>query len=397
MSNYTTINNHTDDGMSYQTGRGNDDYYNILYAYTLPSDNSRFVRWSFAYDFVLDTDESGFSSMKVSAYVSIAFGVLVILQSSLINKRRTNFVRFASNMSAACSIIFAIMYLISSYQVNRRKTALAWDFCAYGVCSLGIQFTDAYTFLNRYRAVTRISKWKLWFTHFYIVFVIVLPNYSTVFFLPLFLDMNSTVGAYFGLYAFIIILWVTIGYNLYFTLEFIYLAHDLNKKQNAFTENLSALKWIIYKSLIHCTTSSIANITVYWYLPFDAIIFNMVMVFGIHFLFNYKIEHLWLVIRIIDSKILTRKNSSLITPPMDLITMPVAPSLKNALGMHIYVYIYICMYIYIYIYIFIYICVYVYKYICRFIYVHVNIGVLRRNSWGNNARPTQIVPNFKEV
>jgi hypothetical protein len=216
-------------------------------------------------------------------------------------------VRFASDVSAACAVIFSVMYLISSYHVNRTKTALAWDFCAYGICSLGIQLTDAYTFLNRYRAVTQISKWKLWLTHLYIVLVIVLPNYSTVFFLPLFLDMNSTFGAYFGLYVFIIVLWGTIGYNLYFTAEFLYLAHHLNKKQEAFTDNLNVLKWITYKSLIHCATSSIANLLLYWYLSFDAIMFNMVIVFGIHFLFNYKIENSFVV-----TKIHTHRRNSLI-------------------------------------------------------------------------------------
>jgi hypothetical protein len=294
---------------AYDVG-GTDDYFKITYAYTIPSDNSRFVRWSFVYDFGLDTNASGFSSMKVSAYISIAFGVLVILQSFMMNKRRTNFVRFASDMSAACSIIFAVIYLISSYQLNRTKTALAWDFCASGICSLGIQLTDAYTFLSRCKAVTKFPKWKLYFTHIYIVLVIVLPNYSTLFFLPLFLDMNSTIGAYFGQYAFMIVLWGTIGYNLYFTAEFLYLAHDLNKKQTPFTENQNGLKCIIYKNLVHCATSSIANIILYYYSPFNVIMFNMVIVFGIHFLFNYKIENSCVVTRVLDSKMLQTSKSS---------------------------------------------------------------------------------------
>jgi hypothetical protein len=284
-----------------------DDWNNFTYAYTIPSDNFRFVQWSTVYNFNQDTDASGFSSMKVSAYVSIAFGVLVLIHSFMMNKEKgMNFVRFASEISAACSVIFAVMYLISSYRLNRTKTALAWDFCAYGICSLGIQLSDAFTFLNRYRAVTKISNWKLWATQIYIVFVMVLPSYSTVLFLPLFLDMNSNVGAYYGLYTYIIVLWGTIGYNLYFTLEFLKLAHELNKKQRGFT-HINTLQWVIYKNLIHCATSSFANIMVYFVLCFDAIMYNMVIVFGIHFLFNYKIENSFMVTRIFDYKKLSSK------------------------------------------------------------------------------------------
>lgn len=288
---------------AYDVGLGTGDF-------VIPSDNSRFVRWSFVYDFRLDTNSSGFSSMKVTAYISIVFGVLVIFQSFMMNKRRMNFVRFASDMSAACSVIFAVMYLISSYQLNRTKTALAWDFCARGICSLGIQLTDAYTFLNRCKAVTKFPNWKLYFTHIYIVLIIVLPNYSTLLFLPLFLDMNSTIGAYFGLYALGIVLWGTISYNLYFTAEFLYLAHDLSKKQTPFTENQNGLKFIIYKSLVHCVTSSIGNIVLYYYSPFNVIMFNMVIVFGIHFLFNYKIENSCVVTRVLDSKMLWTSKSN---------------------------------------------------------------------------------------
>jgi hypothetical protein len=122
--------------------------------------------------------------------------------------------------------------------------------------------------------------------------------------------MNSTVGASFGLYAFMIVLWSTISYNLYFTAEFLYLAHDLNKKQTPFTENQNGLKFIIYKSLVHCATSSIANIILYYYPPFNVIMFNMVIVFGIHFLFNYKIENSCVVTRVLDSQMFRTSRSS---------------------------------------------------------------------------------------
>jgi hypothetical protein len=107
LSNYT-MSNHTDDGMNHYGG--SDDYYHINYVYSLPTDNSRFVRWSFIYDFNLGINASGFSSIKVSAYISIAFGIIVLIQSFMMNQgKKMNFVRFASEFSAACSIVFAVM------------------------------------------------------------------------------------------------------------------------------------------------------------------------------------------------------------------------------------------------------------------------------------------------
>jgi hypothetical protein len=316
MSNNTTMNNQTDDYRNRDIDE-HDDYY-IRYAYNLPSDNSRFVSWNSHHDFTRDITATGGSLMRVWAYISIAFGVLVLIHSFIINRRRMHFVRIASDVSAASCAVYGIMYLTSSYRPNRTKTCIAWDLCAYGLCSLGIQLSDAYIFLNRYRAVTKVSDWKLWATHFYIILVTIIPYYSAVFLLPFFIDMNSALGLLIYNRTLIVDIWGTVLFNVFYTFEFLHLAYKLNKKQKNFSKETTNIKWIIYKSLIHCSTSSIANIrkkrkvefnhtSPTFHVIYSTFLFNIILVCGIHFLFNYKIENSCLVKR--RSKRNIRKSS----------------------------------------------------------------------------------------
>lgn len=257
----------------------------IIYSYTLESDNLRYIRWQSVTDFSSFQDVSYWT-----AYTSIIFGVLVLIHSSIINKKRLNSVRLASDLSACFSIVYGALFLISAYRPNKTKTAIAWDLLSYGLCTCGIQLCDAYLFINRYRAVAKVSNLERWTTHAYISFVIVLPYYSTLTFLPLFIDMNEEASVNLETTLLEINSLGTIIYNLYFTALFSYLADSFTRKVKS-----RLLKWIIIKSLFHCVTSSIANILVdtsaiFNTFYFDSNMYNIMIVFGIHFLFNYKIE-----------------------------------------------------------------------------------------------------------
>lgn len=284
----TTLNTTQVQGMSNYTDDGG-----IVYSYTLESDNSRYVLWSL----VLNFSELTYVSFWV-AYASIIFGGLVLLHSYIINKRNMNFVRFVADMSAFCSIIFAMTFLVSAIRPNKTKTAIAWDLFATGFCTIGIQLCDAYLFFNRYRAVAvnKMSKEHQRGTHLYIILVIVLPYYSTVTFLPLFADMNNNVVFIdFGKYVYIINTWGTILYDVYFTVLFSYLAYICIQKSNSFARRSNDVEWIIFKSLCHCVTSTVANALIYFSetyttFLFDSSMYNIMIVFGIHFFFNFKIE-----------------------------------------------------------------------------------------------------------
>lgn len=259
----------------------------IRYSYTLKSDNSRYVLWSSVYDFSLLTDKSYWT-----AYASIMFGGLVLIHSSIINKRNMNFVRFVSDLSALCSILFAVIFLISAYRPNRTKTAIAWDLFGCGLCTLGIQLCDVYMFVNRYKAIAKISNLQRWAVHTYIFLVIVLPYYSTMTFLPLFVDMNTAYLIAFIDEVFTLQIWGTIAQNIYFTFVFSYLGYNFIQKRKHSSLGSDNFKWIVIKSLIHCVTSSVANALVYTWSDFffGPNMYNILIVFGIHFLFNYKVE-----------------------------------------------------------------------------------------------------------
>jgi hypothetical protein len=276
-----------------------DNYSNsdgIIYSYNLKSDSSSYVMFSLVLDFSLLT----YASYWV-AYASIVFGSLVLVHSTIINKRNMNFVRFVSDISAFFSIVYAIMFLISAYRPNKTKTAIAWDLCSIGLCQIAIQMCDSYLFVNRYRKIRRMSNLERWVTHIYIFIVIVLPYHTAIIFLPFAVDMNSDnarlVGDGFRSKLRQIEMWGTIVYNTYFTLVFSYIGYTFVKSTN---RRSNSLKWIIIKSLCHCVTSSIATTLVYFsYVNgnffFDYNMYNMMIVFGIHFLFNFKIEDTYFV------------------------------------------------------------------------------------------------------
>lgn len=203
------------------------------------------------------------------------------------------FCRFVSDSAACCCIGQAATYLISAHRQNLTKTAICWNLFGNGVFGDGMQLLDTLLFISRYRAVTTMSNLKLWLTCLWIGIVILLPYYSTVTFLPLFINTNAVPE--FNTYAFFVTSFGTILYNVYYTYEFTVLMYGYIK--NMITHS-DTLKMIVIKSLIHCITSSIANSLLYCsgtYLTFyfDSMIFNMMILSGIHFLFNFKIESMF--------------------------------------------------------------------------------------------------------
>jgi hypothetical protein len=270
----------------------NTDESGILYSYTLKSDNSRYVIWSLETDFSLLSFESYWI-----AYAAIIFGGLVLIHSYIINMgRKMNAVRLLSDLAALFCVVYAGLFLLSANQQNKTKTAIALDLCGYGLIGIGIQLCDAYMFVNRYRAITKISKLKQWVTHIYIIFIMITPYYSIYTFLPLFVDMNLQPDPVNAIY--VLNSWVTIGYNLYFTYEFSRIGYHFIQKSKQLNSNSSTskgLKRIVILSLCHCLTSSVANALIYFSdtfqtFYFDSSMYNLMLVFGIHFFFNFKIE-----------------------------------------------------------------------------------------------------------
>jgi hypothetical protein len=109
-------------------------------------------------------------------------------------------------------------------------------------------------------------------------------------FVPFFYDTNSL--SFLAVYSITlqIQLWGVIAYNFYFTVEFTYILKKMYTGSTVQGISVRKAKILATKSIIHCFTSSIANI-LYVYVPDNGgRLYNIIILAGIHFLFNFKIE-----------------------------------------------------------------------------------------------------------
>jgi hypothetical protein len=135
-----------------------------------------------------------------------------------------------------------------------------------------------------------MSNWKKIGIQIYIWVMLVILWLPAYFIVPFFYDVNSvpfqdvyTITVQLQLFA-------AIAYNFYFTIEFGLILKSIYSKSTIQGASLKKAKIIAIKSIIHCVTSSVANV-VYVYVPVlgDAL-YNVLIIAGIHFLFNYKLE-----------------------------------------------------------------------------------------------------------
>jgi hypothetical protein len=79
-------------------------------------------------------------------------------------------------------------------------------------------------------------------------------------------------------------------YMVFFTFEFSLVLYRFYHTSSINSSVLKEHKVIAIKSILHCFTSTIGNI-LYVYIPiFGPLLYNIVIIAGIHFLFNFKIE-----------------------------------------------------------------------------------------------------------
>jgi hypothetical protein len=120
--------NQTDDG-------------SIVSSYSLPSDNSVFVRQSIAFDPTLIS-----SDLYILRYFSFALAAFVILQSSYLNGRKMNYIRFCSDACAVFVILYEVFFIIADIHPNATKSSICYDFFQNGMFILIIQLFDNYLF-----------------------------------------------------------------------------------------------------------------------------------------------------------------------------------------------------------------------------------------------------------
>lgn len=199
-----------------------------------------------------------------------------------------NTVMIITDGCALFTIFYGILLLTSVAHPNHTKSSVCYDFLENGFCQVIIQLFDNYIFVQQIEAIKKMPPWKKISIHLYIWIVLIsmwAPAYLIV---PFFYDTNSI--SFMKVYGTTlqIQLWGVIAYNFYFTLEFAFILKKIYSKSTIV--ETSKPKIIAIKSIIHCITSSIANV-VYVFIPGIGLgLYNIIILAGIHFLFNYKIE-----------------------------------------------------------------------------------------------------------
>jgi hypothetical protein len=246
-------------------------------------------------------------SIRLYYFLIVLCGV-ILMHSAHVHGNKINSVRIYNDIAAFLGILSGIFVLVAlDKPEDLVRWAVDYDFWFSGFCLLGIQLCDNMLFLDRFRAVTTVPTWKLCLIYCWIWTVQVatwLPAYTIV---PFFYDTNSLEFAYvFGIST-LINTWGSIAYNFYFTFEFSRLLLSSTvitfsvDDNNKIIRKWSRLEIIAIKSIGHCITSSVATLSYYYgqykgyslyYYGFPT--YPIIIVFGLHFWFNYKIERICL-------------------------------------------------------------------------------------------------------
>jgi len=227
------------------------------------------------------------------AFLSIG----IIIHSFLINRtnwkrRGWHFVRACTEVSSFAALLSCLLIVLSTIHPNLAKTALCYDFLYGGVAFAVIQLCDNYLCVNRYRAVVRnIPRYKMLTINLYIIIVLTatwLPTYTVV---PFFYNTNS--NTFWEVYNKLLKIqgWGAVLFNFYFTLKFVvFLNRATPRNEGNISNRVFRSKILAMKSIVHCFTSSVANIVAMYFLMEGALAYICLIPLGLHCLFNCKID-----------------------------------------------------------------------------------------------------------
>jgi len=238
------------------------------------------------------------SEFWMMIYILIVSSASIIIHSFVINARKWNTVRACAEISSFASFFGGFMIISASSKPTSLKTAICYDFLWNGLCLLFVQLCDAFIFLDRLKAITKLSRAKQVAIHTYVWLVLVLTWIPTFTIVPFFFDTNSP--AFLKVYypAMLFGAWGIIAFNFYFTFEFVRLidthVFSMNRTSSEINFTSSSARWaqlIVWKSIVHCVTSSLANLLAI-YLPTCGVsIYELLIILSLHFLFNFKVEN----------------------------------------------------------------------------------------------------------
>jgi len=236
--------------------------------------------------------DSGQSFLGGNYFVMI-FSSFVFLHSIVINwnnNKKRDFVRTSSELAAVCGILAGLCSILTYHFNNPVTVAIVYDFLGTGVFELGIQLCDNYMVLNRCLLIVKKKneKWTRVLMHLFIFLFLVLPWAPFFWFVPFFMDCNSDRAWHINSVTYGFQTGAQVLYDAYFTAVFLRILH---RSTNIAACSSSGHLILALKSSIHCLISLFTAIFIYFRDSADGqVLYEVLTIFGLHFVFNYKIE-----------------------------------------------------------------------------------------------------------
>lgn len=235
-------------------------------------------------------------------YFQIAISALILAHSVYINwnkRKKYTFTRRAAEVAAATGLIAGVLTIICDKHPTPVVMTLVYDVLLSAGCSFFVQICDNFIVLERTKAIRNVPKWEDWLVKLFIGLVLFVPWWPVYWLIPFFCNVNEGNMTEFPVYGNKICCIGNIFFNAYYTFRFsrtLYLVSS--KATSTDTRQTKRVKIIAIKSIIHCCTSCFANIWAdFVQLPDISsgfTIYSIIIIIGLHFLFNFKIENLLL-------------------------------------------------------------------------------------------------------
>ena len=226
-------------------------------------------------------------------YLIIATSCMILSISVFQHGRVYKAVRVCVDVAALSSLLLSALLLVAMNNPTPTKTAVVRDFLCYGLLQTVVLLCDNYMFYKSYAVVVKVQNWKRNLIHGYVWVILILtwlPKWTV---LPFFVTQTDPnyLDAYFYLDQ--ISYYGNIGYNFYFTVQFIRVLMIITHNVSATSKRSNHRTIIlIVRGLGHCVTSSFAALlrTLDTTQSAGFPIWIFILVVGLQIWFNSKIE-----------------------------------------------------------------------------------------------------------
>ena len=226
------------------------------------------------------------------AYFVLAMSFAILIHSFYLNRFKMTTIRVCTDAACVCTIVqfFLLFQCASGKPCGQYKTAILVDVLANGAFSAVVQGCDNYITFVRYAAVVgdkRITRTRKILTLTYVIVFLYICWWPYYWLVPFFVNMNTETSL-FG-YTYSQYVWnfpAYIMYNLYHSGMLVMEVRRIRKETTL--ADTSALEIMAWRAIFHDAFSIVGIICYCFVYPIGAALQVMFILFGLHFVFNWK-------------------------------------------------------------------------------------------------------------